>query len=114
MGKSYQYRNGLVADVACLTANVDWNNLSEMEKILLTNIPPDMRLLKDEVIDDPTLASLTWEAGTTLLHIVAGEGCSELASLLILYVITNITSLSRLSFLLSFLLFQFKEFFFKS
>ena len=80
--KTIPHVNHLV-DLPRLLDEVDWNELSEMERIILTHAPPNPELVTRELTADPELAKLSWEEGETLLHVAVESRETKLAQLLL-------------------------------
>lgn len=75
-------RNGLLIDVEKMVKHAgskDWENLTAMELLVLTDVPPDKSQLLTEIEEDPELVLLSWKGGETILHYVAAEGDLALA-----------------------------------
>jgi ankyrin repeat protein len=77
-------RQGHQIDVERLSAQVDWSDPTEMERVVLSGgFPPDIGRLISEIEDDPDLAKLNWGDGETLLHVAAGLNALALATCLL-------------------------------
>ncbi|MHC2066856.1 ankyrin repeat domain-containing protein [Bremerella sp. T1] len=74
--------NGNV-DIDVLREKVDWQELSEVEKIILTGQELDWQLLNREVQLNADLARIKWGNGNTLLCLAAHDGQLALVELLI-------------------------------
>lgn len=70
-------------DVNKVFANLDWDNVTEFERLVLGHFPIDNRRLIAEVKADPEFARLSWHDGETILHHAAGESELRLAKILI-------------------------------
>jgi ankyrin repeat protein len=76
-------REGRQVDVAAMSAKVNWDDPTEMEKVILSDLPPNSQRLIEEVRADPGLALLSWREGDTLLHVAAGLNDLMLAEVLL-------------------------------
>lgn len=74
--------NGNV-DIDALREKVDWQKLSEVEKIILTGQEWDWHLLHREVQENADLAKIEWGNGNTLLCLAAHDGQFALVELLV-------------------------------
>ena len=70
-------------DIDTLREQVDWQQLTEVEKIILTGLEWDWQLLCQEVRHDSDLAKIIWGRGNTLLCLAAHDGHLALVELLI-------------------------------
>lgn len=76
-------RHGREVDVAALSAKANWDDPTEMEKVILSDLPPNFQRLIGEVEADPELALLVWREGETLLHLAAALNDIKLADVLL-------------------------------
>jgi ankyrin repeat protein len=70
-------------DVDALYAQVNWEQISAFELLVLTFQKPNWAKLIDELREYPALAKLTWENGENLLCIAAHDNQPELVRLLV-------------------------------
>lgn len=61
-------RSAYPVDIDEMKANVDWDAISEFEKVVLTGFPPNFDRLAEEINAEPDLALAFWNDGETLLH----------------------------------------------
>ena len=70
-------------DIETLRDQVDWNNLSAFESMLVTLLDYNWERLYGEIKEHPELAKLAWEDDRTLLGIAAHDGQFEIVKLLV-------------------------------
>lgn len=70
-------------DIKTLRDQVDWDNLSAFESMLVTLLDYNWERLYGEIKEHPELAKLAWEDDRTLLGIAAHDGQFEVVKLLV-------------------------------
>ena len=76
--------HGKVIDTKKFLDGINWDDLSELERVILLGELPRTDRLIDEINDCPQAAILSWDDGRTLLHIASSEGYIDVASLLVM------------------------------
>lgn len=79
-------RIGNEVDMVRLTAEANWEALSELEEVILNDErATDSARLLQEIQEDPELPRLTWSNGMTFLHVATNECQYDLAAYLLIH-----------------------------